>query len=229
MSYRDLFTFSTRPLAVFMLAAGFCAPVALAQNAPDPNASEELSRQVLGDIEALISQVKQKLNSGRPATTKDLDAVFNDKFFSGTGDPFSKLEQIRQQMDGSQVPGKEKFDVLYQQWASERLDASELKPETRDEGGQVVMDFKAPEGSGSSLDLNINKSRIKMNYATKDVREHKRADGTVYTTSFFKRNSKIMSLPEGVNPAKYKVEKSGQGVRVIFQKARIVNNAEASK
>jgi hypothetical protein len=217
-------------LSSLIFAAGFSAPIAGAQqNAPDPNASEELSRQTLGDIEALIAQVQGKLNSSKPMTPKDLDAVFNDKFFSGTGDPFAKLEQVQKQMSGLQGPGKGKFDDLYQAWASERLDTQDLEPETREEGSQVIVDFKAPEGSGSSLDLNINKNRIKMNYAVKDIREHKRADGTTYTTSFFKRNSKIMSLPKGVNPARYKVEKSDRGVRVIFQKARTANKAEASK
>jgi len=91
------------------------------------------------------------------------------------------------------------------------------------------MDFKAPEGSKSSLDLNINKSRIKVNYAVKDFREHKRADGSAYTTSFFKRNAKIISLPKGVDPAGYKVEKNSRGVRIIFQKTRTGNKAEASK
>jgi len=74
-------------------------------------------------LAALIAQVQGKLNSSKPVTPKDLDAVFNDKFFSGTGDPFAKLEQVQKQMNESQGPGREKFEDLYQKWASERLDA----------------------------------------------------------------------------------------------------------
>ncbi len=221
---------TARLLTAFIFSAAFSAPIARAQqSAPDPNAGEELSRQTLSDIEALIAQVQRKLNSSKSMTPKDLDAVFNDKFFSGAGDPFAKLEQFQQKIGEQEGPGKEKFGDLYQKWVSERLDARDLEPETREEGGQVVMDFKAPEGSKSSLDLNINKSRIKVNYAVKDFREHKRADGSAYTTSFFKRNAKIISLPKGVDPAGYKVEKNSRGVRIIFQKTRTGNKAEASK
>jgi len=230
MSYRDLFILPTRLLTAFIFAAAFSAPIARAQqSAPDPNAGEELSRQTLGDIEALIAQVRRKLNSSKSMTPKDLDAVFNDKFFSGAGDPFAKLEQFQQKLGEQEGPGKEKFGDLYQKWASERLDARDLEPQTREEGNQVVMDFKAPEGSDSSLDLNISKSRIKVNYAVKDFREHKRADGTTFTTSFFKRNEKILSLPKGVNPAGYKLEKNARGMRVTFQKVRTTNRVEASK
>ena len=216
--------------AIFTLIAGFTImPAAAQQNAQDIGASEELSGQMLGDINALVGQITQKLNSSKPMTPGDFDSVFNDKFFSGEGDPFAKLEQLEKKMNEQPGPEKARFGDSYRKWSSERLDAKDLEPETREEAGGIVMDFKVPPGAGSSLDLNINKSRIKMKYASKDVRELKRADGTTYTTSFLKRHEKIISIPRGADPAGYKTERTGQGVRITFQKKTGRNKAGASK
>ena len=216
--------------AVFTIAACLSIPAARAQqNAPAAGDSEELGGQMLGDMNALVGQLMQKLNSSKPLTSKDLDSVFNDKFFSGDDDPFAALDQLEKKMGEQAGPAKTQFGESYKKWVSERLDAQDLEPVTLDEAGRIVMDFKTPPGAGGSLDLNINKSRIMMKYASKDVRDLKRSDGTPYTTSFIKRHTKIISLPKGADPAKYKVEKNGQGIRIIFQKKNGGNKAEASK
>ncbi len=221
---------TARLSAVLTILACLSIPYAHAQQGPAaPGGSEELGGQTLGDIDALVGQLIQKLNSSKPLTANDLDSVFNDKFFSADGDPFATLEQLEKKMGEQAGPVKAQFGESYKKWASERLDAQDLEPVTRDESGRIVMDFKAPRGAGNSLNLDINKSRIMMKYASKDTRDLKRSDGTAYTTSFIKHHVKIISLPKGADPARYKVEKNGQGVRIIFQKKNGGNKAEASK
>ncbi len=214
---------------IFALIAGVSLPAGAAQQTGQDLTCEEISGQMLGDMNALVGQIMQKLNSSRPVTAGDFDSVFNDKFFSGDGDPFAKLEQLEKKINERPGPEKARFDDSYRKWASERLDASDLEPETREEAGAIVMDFKVPREAGGSLDLNINKSRIKMKYAARDVRELKRTDGTTYTTSFLKRHEKIISIPPGADPARYTTEKNGQGVRIIFQKKNGGGKAEASQ
>ena len=216
--------------ALLIALACLSLPAARAQQSASGTAdSEELGGQMLGDIDALVGQVMQKLNSSKPLTSKDLDSVFNDKFFSGDGDPFATLEQLEKKMGEQTGPVKAQFGESYKKWAAERLDAQDLEPVTRDAGSEIVMDFKAPPGAEGSLNLDINKSRIMMKYASKDVRELKRSDGTPYTTSFIKRHVKLISLPKGADPARYKVAKNGQGLRITFKKKSGGNKAEASK
>ncbi|MCX5786748.1 MAG: hypothetical protein NTX59_13790 [Elusimicrobia bacterium] len=203
-------------------------PAFAEEPATETNASEKLDQDLSASIDGWLGQITAKLNSDKAVTPADFDAMFNDDFFSNSSTPFKDIELLEKKVNDRLENQKKQFGNSYHKWVADRLEVNDLEPDIINGEDTVALDFKTPQAQNDSIKIDINKARIKMAYAAKDEQEIKRPDGTYMKTSFLKRHEKIMALPAGVNPAKYKVEQAPGRVRIIFNKLK-GKKAEAVK
>jgi HSP20 family molecular chaperone IbpA len=133
---------------------------------------------------------------------------------------FMDLELLEKKVNDRLEGQKRQFGNFYRQWMADRFEVTDLEPDIINGEDTVALDFKTPQAQDDSIRIDINKARVKMAYAVKDEREIKRPDGSYMKTSFLKRREKIIAIPAGVNPAKYKVEQAPGRVRIIFNKLK---------
>ena len=195
-------------------------PASAVEPAPATDASEKPGQDLSTSIDSWLDQITAKLNSDKPVTSEDFDAVFNDNFFSNSSAPFKDIELLEKKVNDRLENQKKQFGNSYHQWVADRLEVNDLEPDIINGEDTVAFDFKTPQAQSNSVNIDINKVRIKLAYAAKDEREIKRPDGTYMKTSFLKRREKIIALPAGVNPAKYKVEQAPGRVRIIFNRLK---------
>jgi len=193
-------------------------PAFAGEPAPAADASEKLAQDLSTGIDGWLNQITAKLNSNKPVTPADFDAVFNDNFFSNSAAPFKDIELLEKKVNDRLEGQKKQFGNSYRQWVADRLEVNDLEPDIINGEDTVALDFKTPQAQSDSVKIDINKARIKMVYAVKDEREIKKPNGSYMKTSFLKRREKIIALPAEVNPAKYKVEQAPGRVRIIFNK-----------
>ncbi|HAH32259.1 MAG TPA: hypothetical protein DCL44_08100 [Elusimicrobia bacterium] len=204
----------------FFLFVPLALPAYAAEPVPEPDTSETLGQDLATSIDGWINQITTKLNSAKPVTPADFDAIFNDNFFSSSSAPFKDIELLEKKVNDRLEGQKKQFGTSYRQWMADRLETNDLEPDIINGEDTVALDFKTPKAQNDSIRIDINKARIKMAYAIKDEREIKRPDGTYMKTAFLKRHEKIMALPAGVSPAGYKVEQPSGHVRIIFNKLK---------
>jgi len=195
-------------------------PAFAGEPAPAADASEKPGQDLSTSIDGWINRITAKLNSNKPVTPADFDAVFNDNFFSNSAAPFKDLELLEKKVNDRLEGQKRQFGNFYRQWMADRFEVTDLEPDIINGEDTVALDFKTPQAQDDSIRIDINKARVKMAYAVKDEREIKRPDGSYMKTSFLKRREKIIAIPAGVNPAKYKVEQAPGRVRIIFNKLK---------
>jgi HSP20 family molecular chaperone IbpA len=184
---------------------------------------------MIKNLDTLIVQITDKLESNKPVTSKDLDSVFPDSFFSNSEDPIRDIELAQKRIDeklGNR--NSNKFNDSYGKWAAKKLSAADLKPEVVSDEDHVTVNLKTPEDAKESMKVDVAGSRIKMNYEQQETRQQLQPDGSTAPASFTRRRQRIMAVPKGANPASYKV-KAGKGtVSIIFDRLK-KKHVEASK
>ena len=211
-------------LAILLLSA----PAARAEQAA-PADAEELGQDLVKNIDAWIGQVNAKLQSDKPVGGEDFDSLFGESFFSSSEDPVKDLE-LAQKKIGSKLGAKQKdFDASYGKWVSGKLSPADLNPEVISDDEHVTVKLRNPQADSGSMKVNIDGRRIKVNYAREEQRQVTNPDGSVSSSSFTKRNQRVMAVPKGADPDKYTVRASKGVVRIIFDRKKGKKNTEASK
>jgi hypothetical protein len=203
-----------------------------AARAGDPGAdvdAEQLSRDMIKNLDSLIGQISDKLESDKPVTSKDLDSVFPESFFSDSEDPIRDIELAQKRInDKLGSKDNKKFNDSYGKWASKKLSAADLKPEVVSGEDFVTVNLRTPEDAEESMKVDVAGSRIKMNYARQETRQQLQPDGSMAPAAFTRRRQRVMAVPKGADPASYKV-KAGKGtVSIIFDRLK-KKRVEASK
>ncbi len=216
----------------FFLISAFLAfsPAARAGDQPADNVdAEQLSKDMIKNLDSLIGQISDKLESDKPVTSKDLDSVFPDSFFANSDDPIRDIE-LAQKRINEKLGGRnsKKFNDSCGKWASKKLSAADLTPEVVSDEDSITVNLKTPENAEESMKVDVAGSRIKMNYARQETRQQLQPDGSMAASSFTRRRQRVMAVPKGADPASYKV-KAGKGtVSIIFDRLR-KKHVEASK
>lgn len=206
----------------------FC-PASRAGEADAAADSEQLSQDMIKNLDTLIGQISNKLESDRPVTSKDLDAIFPDSFFAGSDDPIRDIELAQKRID-AKLGGEssKKFNDSYGKWASKKLSAADLKPKVVSDEEHVTVNLSTPKDAEESMKVDVAGGRIKMNYEQQETRQHLQPDGSMTSSAFTRRRQRVMQVPKGADPASYKV-KAGKGtVSIIFDRLK-KKHVEASK
>jgi len=215
-------------LMITLLLAPFAAARAEGQADPAIDA-EQLSQDLIKNIDSWIGQVNGKLQSDKPVTDQDFDSIFGESFFSGSQDPIKELE-LAQKRINDKLGSHKQVNDKYGKWMEKKLSAADLKPEVVPDDEHITVNLKTPENAEDSMKINIEKSRIKLNYAQVETRQELKSDGTVEASSFTRRRSRVLAVPKGANPARYKVSAYKGGVSIIFDRLKKgKKRTEASK
>jgi len=215
-------------LSVALLLA-FASP-SRAENQPDQAVdAEQLSQDLIKNIDGWIGQVNGKLQSEKPVTDADLDSIFGDSILEGSEDPVRDMELAQKRINAKLGDHKQLNDT-YGKWMKKRLSPADLSPEVVPDEDHITVKLKTPESAADSMKINIDHSRIKLNYAQQETRQDLKSDGTVENSTFTRRRSRVLAVPRGANPASYKVSSYKGGVSIIFDRLKKGRkNTEASK
>ncbi len=191
--------------------------------------SEQLGQDLIKNIDTWIGQVNNKLQSDKPVSSEDFDSLFGDSFFSGSEDPIRDIEAAQKKIASKLGPKQKDFDASYGKWVAGKMSPADLKPEVISDEEHVTVNLKAPRADSDSMKVNIDGKRIKINYAQAENRQVTNPDGSVSSSSFMKRNQRVMAVPKGADPAKYRVKAAKGVVSIIFDRKKGRKRTEASK
>jgi HSP20 family molecular chaperone IbpA len=212
------------------LALFTAAPALAGEPAPAQPEAEQLGQDLVKDIDGWIGRIADKLDSDKPVTGEDFDSIFGESFFSGSQDPIGDLEKVQQRVNSRLGDKSGKFDEHYGKWIGGKMSAADLNPEVVSDDEHVTVNLKTPEDAADSMKVNIAQGRIKMNYEQVETRQETREDGSIVSSSFSRRRSRVMAVPKGANPAKYKVTAAAGRVSIVFDKLKKgKTKTEASK
>ena len=203
-------------LSAFLLLA---TAAAAADTAGQPVDAEQLSQDMIKDIDGWIGQINGKLQSAKPVTEEDFDSIFGENFLTGSSDPIRDIELAQKRINDKLGTHAQVSDT-YGKWAQKRLSAADLNPEVVPDDEHITVKLKTPEDAADSMKINIDRNRIKLNYEQHETRQELKSDGTVESASFTRRRARMLAVPRGANPAKYRVSSYKGGVSIIFDRLK---------
>lgn len=212
-------------LAILISLTAAPAPAAR-DEAADP---EQLSQDLIKNVDGWIGQINTKLQSDKPVGSEDFDSFFNDSFFSGSDDPIRDIELVQKKINSKLGEKQKNFDASYGKWVSDKMSAADLSPEVVSDDKHITVNLKNQQGQSGSMKVKVDGKRIKISYLRKEKRQKTNPDGSLSPSSFMKRNQRIMAVPAGADPDRYKVRSSKSSVSVIFDRTKGGKHTEASK
>ncbi len=185
---------------------------------PAPAAQEEAAdagqpgQDLIKNVDSWLGRMNEKLRSDEPVESGDFDSLFGESFFSDTEDPLENIELAREKLEPKLGPKRKDFD----KWVDGKLSPADLKPEVVPGERHITVKFTLPPGCGP-VKVKMDPRRIKLYFAGGKKGGPK------------KRSQRVMPVPEGADPDKYRV-KSGKGtLSIIFSRRKGSEHMEASK
>jgi HSP20 family molecular chaperone IbpA len=205
----------------------FSAAVSAQDQAGQAADSEQLGNDMLKNIDGLIGQVTAKLDSDKPVTAGDLDSLLGDSL-SASDDPIRDMQEAQKRIS-DKLGANPEFDKAYGKWLSRKTSPSDLDPQVVSDDEHITVNLKAPQDEGDTMKVNVDKSRIKLDFFRQQTRRETDADGNITASSFMQRQHRMMAVPKGADPAKYKVRAAHGVVSIIFDRKKARRHTEASK
>jgi len=211
-----------------LCAAAPAAPSA-APAAQEPEAdSEQLSEDMIDNIDDWLGQVGEKLQSDEPVDSKDFDSLFGASL-SGSADPERDLELAKERIY-AKLGDNPKINAAYDKWMRGKISSSGTGPEITDSPENIMLRLKAPGSVADSVKVSVRKGRIQLNYLQKIAIQDLKPDGSVYSTYYSKKRQRALAVPRNANPDKYRVRTSNEMVYIVFDRLnKGSKHTEASK
>lgn len=178
------------------------------------------------NIDAWTRATRRRLKNRQAVRTNDFDMLFDDGFFRGSKKPFKEIEDFEKSLDDRFLEDGKAVGSVYRAWREERLGVAELEPEVARTDSHVTLTFRTPDLASGDAKVDISGSRIKVNF-TRVTEKKKLGKSGAETVREKREYRKIMSVPEGADPAKYRLETGAGHIAIIFD--RLPETAEASK
>ncbi|MDT8286345.1 MAG: hypothetical protein RQ748_04470 [Elusimicrobiales bacterium] len=197
-----------------LMAVLLCSPAA-AQKDRDPS-SEEMTAKAAGPaMDAVMSAVRSRIRTRRRVSPADFDRIFDDGFFKNSRRPFEDIRSFEQRLEEVFRGESAQIRGSYRRWASERLEEGPLRPSVEPGERTITVALRSPQLNKGSLTLDINRGRIKMSYRTPAKLQ---PPGRPPARS--KRYDKIMPIPEGADPDRYRIDPRPDGLLIIFDRLK---------
>lgn len=170
-------------------------------------------------LRAWRESVHKDLEAGRPISPERFDELFDDSFFGDSPDPFALIEgfdrHFRSLLD---EPEREAFGRSWRGWHRDRIGLGDVKTRVTKEGEAIVLSFDVPGLDSTSVKLDVARGRVRLSYEARSVEEKTDAEGRVVSRSeSSSRFAKVVPVPAEADPDKYRVEKKGETIRLIFE------------
>jgi hypothetical protein len=188
---------------------------ARAQKTKDPSCEETTARVVGPAMDAVMSAVRSRIRAQRRVSPADFDRIFDDGFFNNSRRPFEDIRSFEQRLDETFRGESAQIRGSYRRWASERLEEGPLRPSVEPGEKTITVALRSHQLNKGSLNLDINRGRIKMSYQTPAKLQ---PPGLPPARS--KRYDKILPIPEGADPDRYRIEPRPDGLMIIFDRLK---------
>lgn len=197
-----------------LLAVLLCSP-ARAQKAREPSCEEMTAGVTRPVMDAVMSAVSSRMRARKRISPLDFDQIFDDGFFRGSKRPFDDIRTFEQRVSETFAGEGAQIRDSYRRWASERLEEGPLKPYVEHGQDTITVVLRSPQLAKGSLNLDINSGRIKMSYqAPLKLQPPGRPPARA------RKFDKLLPIPEGADPDKYRIEPQPDGLLIIFDRAR---------
>jgi HSP20 family molecular chaperone IbpA len=204
---------------------GILAAISLCQSRPiyaQNRSTQSVTQDPWQEQDQWMAEVRKHLFQQDPVPLKQFDDLFNDRYFGYRFDPFAQIEQFQKRMRSMLGPDEQSlFSRSYGNWFNNRMNVANISPEVKTTEKEVILSFKIPGLDGESMNININKDRIRIAYEAKTITDKRDEKGG----SYFKRESsqhfeKIMPIPEGADAKDNRIVHEGDTVKIIFKRIR---------
>lgn len=191
-----------------------------AQKNAEKGARETGKERPRTPLEDWRAEAEKNLLKGGPFPFSRFDELFDDDFFSRRFDPFAEIEQFQSRFSPLlKEEQRSLFGRSWGEWFENRMGLGDLDPVVEDRGDKIVVSLKIPGAEDASLNVRINRDRIRISYDAKAVEEKKDESGKVVGRSESVRHfEKILPVPEGADPDTGRLERSKGAVEIIFDK-----------
>jgi HSP20 family molecular chaperone IbpA len=168
------------------------------------------------EFEKWRDRIKWQVYRGDPLGERDFDVFFNDRYFSGRGDPFGEMERIHRQLSDL-FPGPEKtlFDDYWDRWFEQRMRMAQFTTQIIRTGEDVTLSVTVPGLAGGTAAVDITGDRIKIAFRAASSSEEKTSNGLIRSGQA-QDYLKILPVPEEADAATGKVEIRGERVKITF-------------
>jgi hypothetical protein len=202
--------------ALLFLGALPAGAVEVSTAAPD---AEQLSHDMISDVDGWLGRLNDKLQSDRPVTEEDFDSLFGDSFLSGSEDPAADIERAEDRLN-EKLGGNRQVSETYDRWLEKKLPAAGLEPQVVDGPRHIAVNFKTPGNPRGPVKATVRRGRITISYALA-------APGGKAVPA---RRHAVMAVPAEADPGKYQIRRRKGGVSVIFDRlANGKKKTEATK
>ncbi len=196
------------------------------KTAADP---EQVSEDMIKDVDDWLGKLDARLESGKPVLPRDFDSFFGDSFFESSEDPARDMQAAQKRIN-ERLGNKAGVSDAYGKWMAAKLSPADLSPRVTPGEKTITVAFTAPKNAEGGLKAAVSAELIKISYSRRGTRTEERSDGTAVYRSFSRKQQRVMPVPAGADPAKFRVKTSRRGVEIIF--GRLKENggqAEASQ
>lgn len=172
------------------------------------------------DVDRWMSEANKNLFSGTPVPFRDFDRLFDDRFYRNRFDPFRAIEGFPERFDSLVKPqNRPLFEQSWRDWFRSRMDVEEINPEVKTTKDQVVVALKIPGLQAESVNVNVEKGRIRLSYSAKNSEEKKDKKGNVIQKSeSYQQFEKVLPVPANADPNTAQITKEGDKVEIAFKK-----------
>jgi HSP20 family molecular chaperone IbpA len=209
---------------IALLATTCAAQGYYIHNQQRPQSAETFLRE-----DEWLRQARKRMLEGGQIPFKDFDELFDDRLFGGRLDPFAEMRELQKHFNSQLWQDRKPFfSQSWDDWFSGRMDLSSVAVKTKETDKEVVVELHVPNLDKDSLNIDVNKSRIRVAYDAKDTRSSKDASGREYFRSESTRHfEKLMPVPENADGASSRIEREGNVVKIIFQRRQHGVKADA--
>lgn len=171
-------------------------------------------------LRAWQDRVQKDLEAGRPVPPARFDELFDDAFFGTRADPFALIdgfdEHFRPLLDDRD---RSSFGRSWRDWRNDRMGLGAVKSRVEQKDDSVVLVFDVPGLDADSVKVDVTRGGVRLVYDAFTVEKKTDATGRVVARSeSSSRFEKVVPVPPGADPEKYRVEKKGKTIRLVFER-----------
>lgn len=203
----------------------FAAPRLAAAGEPQdkPVDAEQLSQDMIKNVDGWLGTLNDKLQSDKPITDEDFDSLFGEGFLSGSEDPAKDMDLAEDRLHERSGGDRRVIDT-YGKWLERKLPPAELAPRVLRGRRHITVTFKTPANSAGLEKVAVRRGRIAVTY------KPAAAPAGQESAAAPARRHAVMAVPADADPGKYRISPGKDGVSVIFDRLRKgKNKTEATK
>lgn len=194
-----------------------------------PSAQPEIYRKAYAEkaydaqweeLEKWRGKVREQISQGFPLLDPDFDDFFNDRFFSGSVNPFAEMERVHRQVSGEfRDADKTLFDGYWDKWFQQRMKMGQFKTELTRTDKDVTITIRVPGLAAKTADINITDDRIRIAFSAKTSSEERSGEGIVKKETS-QSYIKILPVPGDAVRGTGKVEIGKDEVKIKFERKK---------